>query len=150
MEFWIELFEQASRDSRSWKRLIAALVTVLFVILTSVGRSRSQTAKQETRTRSRHRRPYAPVEPRGFPIAIWWGFLVVTAAAYVALLPYVTSLPARILMAGACIVWLVLLRVLAGRPGGGRAPLPHDSPSGERSKSVEKGNRWTSTTRGST
>jgi hypothetical protein len=140
MEFWTEFLEQASRDNGNWKRLIAALVTVLFVILTSLGRSRSKTTKQETQARSRHRQAYAPVEPKGFPVAIWWGFLIVTAAVYVALLPYVTSLSGRLLMAGAAIAWLVLLRVLGGRAGSGRAPLPDAAPPEQRSRIVEKGN----------
>ena len=121
---------QQSRSRSDWRRLIGIVVTVLFILFSSIRRSRSATIGKEQLARGKVRLAYAPIEARGFPLWTWWGFLIATALFYLALLPHLTTLAARVLVAAAAVAGLVLLRVLGGRAdvrdGSGNLPEEED------------------------
>jgi hypothetical protein len=112
---------------------VGIVLTLAFVLLSSVRRSRSKTLAKEDRAQQKAQRAYDPIEPRGFPVWVWWGFLLATAFIYIALWPHFPSVMERVVMAGVALVWLVLLRVLGGRTDSGHSPAADLSLQGKQS-----------------
>ncbi len=140
---------QEGRSRGDWQRLVGIVLTLLFVFFSSMKRSRSRTLAREDLAAQKAQRAYAPIEPRGFPVWAWWGFLLATAFLYVTLLPYFSSVLERVVMAGVALASLALLRALAGRADGGHSPAA--DLSREQKQSVNKEEEpWTPTMRGST
>lgn len=144
----VEAILQEGRSRRNWRRLVGIVLTLLFVLLSSLRRGRSRTIGREGRARRKAQVAYAPIEARGFPVWVWWGLLLGTVLLYITLLPLFPSVMERVVLAGAVVVWLVLLRVL-----GGRADSGHSSAAGlseEKQGATKEEETWTRTTRGST
>ena len=81
---------------------------------------------------------------------MWWGFLLATAFIYIALWPHFPSVMERVVMAGAALALLGLLRVLGGRADSGYSPAADLSREEKQSVTKEEEEPWTPTTRGST
>ncbi len=118
----VDAILQEGRSRGDWRRLVGIVLTLLFVFLSSVKRSRSKTLAREDRAAQKTQRAYEPIEARGFPLWAWWGFLLATAFLYVTLLPHFPSVMERVVMAGVALASLVLLRVLAGGADSGHSP----------------------------
>lgn len=145
-----ELILQEGRSRTNWQRVVGIGLTILFVALSSLRRSRSKTAAREGTAKDKAQRAYAPIEARGFPVWVWWGFLLATALIYVALWPHFPSLMERVLIAGAALIGLALLRVLGGRADTGRSPAEDLTVQGKESTATAGESKWTRTTHGST